>query len=200
LIVRRPVKISASMFCSTWAFSTLTQFGAVGTNQLEVAARANGASAGLLALMPTRDVVLGITPAELVSARIEVVDVNVRIQSTASVRLLLDAGIARSEPPRNVGMYLPFLWLGIGNAPRTGASAGSPIFGSEIRPHSQPFAMSAPTWPCENTVHWLASVPDRFAFESARTVAFSFVRPAIACGELSVPTHRPFLKRAIAPP
>ena len=49
LTLRRPVMISASMFWRTWAFSTFTQFGAVGTNQLDVAAfeRREGRLAGV---------------------------------------------------------------------------------------------------------------------------------------------------------
>jgi hypothetical protein len=40
----RPVKIATSMFCSTFAFSTCTQLGELGMNQLRAAAAANGAS------------------------------------------------------------------------------------------------------------------------------------------------------------
>ena len=40
----RFVKIETSMFWSTSAFSTFAQFGVVGTNQLNFAAFANGAS------------------------------------------------------------------------------------------------------------------------------------------------------------
>jgi hypothetical protein len=43
---------------------------------------------------------------------------------------LLVTGTARSEPPRKVGMYLPFVRLGIGYAPSTFASFGLPSFGS----------------------------------------------------------------------
>ena len=141
--VARPVRIRASMFWSTCAFSTFAQFGAVGTNQLDFAACAKGASCGLLALTPASDVVFGMTPAELVSWRMFWLEVYARIQSIASGRFWLDAGIARSDPPRNVGMNLPRVWLGIGNAPRF--RFGLPFCGSVIRPHSHPFEIVAPT-------------------------------------------------------
>src|SRR5947199_8660603 len=113
------------MFCSTSAFSTLTQFGAVGTNQLEAAAFANGASCGLSLFTPASFVVLGMFPtlARPVSA---LVLVNALIQSAASVAFLLWAGIARSEPPRNSGISLPLTWLCIRYAPTTLARYGFP--------------------------------------------------------------------------
>ena len=40
--------------------------------------------------------------------------VNAAIQSAASAFCLLVTGTPRFEPPRNVGMYWPFVWLGIG--------------------------------------------------------------------------------------
>src|SRR5438094_9152107 len=106
------------MFCSTSAFSTLTQFGAVGTNQLEDAAFANGASCGLSLFTPASFVVLGMFPT-LASPVSALVLVNALIQSAASVAFLLCAGMARSEPPRNSGMSLPLMRLGIGYAPTT---------------------------------------------------------------------------------
>ena len=60
--VARFVRIETSMFWSTFALSTFTHFGDVGTNQLDFAASANGASCGLLALIETSVVVFGITP------------------------------------------------------------------------------------------------------------------------------------------
>jgi len=51
------------MSCRTFAFSTLAQFGAVGTNQLYFAARANGASFGFDALKASSFVVLAMLPA-----------------------------------------------------------------------------------------------------------------------------------------
>ena len=47
----RPVKMETSMFWRTSAFSTFAQFGVVGTNQLNFAAFANGASCGFDALI-----------------------------------------------------------------------------------------------------------------------------------------------------
>src|SRR5690348_7088342 len=95
------------------AFSTFAQFGVVGTNQLYFAASANGASCGFDALMLTSVVVFGMFPACAIS-RSEAEPVNALIQSDAREAFLLVAGMARSEPPRNVGMYRPLTWLGIG--------------------------------------------------------------------------------------
>ena len=39
-------------------------------------------------------------------------------------------GSPRSEPPRNAGIVLPAMWLGIGKAPMSGFSFGLPAFGS----------------------------------------------------------------------
>ena len=74
-------------------------------------------------------------------------------------------------------MNFPLLWLGIGNAAEHRREAGSPIFGSEIRPNSQPLEIVEPTWPWAKVSHCSASVPVRFARESASTVDFSFVSP-----------------------
>src|SRR3954452_2542841 len=103
------------MFCRTFAFSTLAQFGLVGTNQLDFAARANGASFGFDALNARSVVVLAMLPALAIS-RSAAVLVNALIQSTASAWFLVVTGTPRSEPPRNVGMTLPGVWLGIGYA------------------------------------------------------------------------------------
>src|SRR5688572_13314759 len=103
-----------SMPWSTFALSTLAQFGVEGTNQLYFAASANGASVGLAALILARLVVFGITPPPVAIRVMFCVFVNAAIQSAASVFCLLVTGTARLEPPRNVGMYLPGVWLGIG--------------------------------------------------------------------------------------
>src|SRR5262249_47026819 len=66
----RPVKMDTSMFCRTLALSTFAQFLAAGTNQLYLAARANGARVGLDALIATSEVVFGMLPA----FAIEVID------------------------------------------------------------------------------------------------------------------------------
>src|SRR5919204_5298682 len=126
------------------AFSTFAQFGVVGTNQLYFAAFANGASCGFEALMLTSVVVFGMFPA-LAMPRSAAELVNSLIQSAASDGFLLPAGIARSEPPRNVGMYLPLMWLGLGYAPTSGASDGLPTFASSAYGHSQPLPMNSPT-------------------------------------------------------
>src|SRR5215211_6118014 len=95
LTVSRPVRIWASMLRRIFPFSTLTQFFAVGTNQLRFAARS-------LTLEPSRDVVFGMLPI----ARSEVIEpvlVYALIQSTASA-LFAPTGTARSEPPRKPGI------------------------------------------------------------------------------------------------
>jgi hypothetical protein len=100
------------MFCSTFAFSTLAQFGLVGTNQLNFAARANGASFGFDALSASSFVVLAMLPALRSQSRPRAGE---RLDPVHGEALVLRRhGTARSEPPRNVGMYLPFEWLGIG--------------------------------------------------------------------------------------
>src|SRR5204863_2314389 len=138
------------MFCSTFAFSTLVQFGLVGTNQPYFAARANGASFGFEALKARSLVVLAMLPAFAISLSAAVL-VNALIQSTARLWFLVVTGMARSEPPRNVGMNLPAMWLGIGYAPITFASDGLPSFSSRAYGHSQPLPMNEPTLPLEKT-------------------------------------------------
>jgi hypothetical protein len=83
----RLLKIRTSIVLMTREFSTFTQFFAEGTNQLDWAALANGASEGLLACKRSRDVVLGITLPWVARFVIELVLVKVLIQSSA--RLLL---------------------------------------------------------------------------------------------------------------
>src|SRR6266542_3744902 len=189
------------MFCSTFAFSTLTQFGLVGTNQPNFAARANGASFGFDALNESSFVVLAMLPALAISLSAGVL-VNALIQSTASLWFFVVTGTARSEPPRNVGMNFPLTWLGIGYAPTTGARAGFPSFSSSAYGHSQPLPMNEPTLPFAkaSACCGFASSPVLLARESASTVDFSTVSAVIACFELSVPFHLPFLRTAIWPP
>src|SRR4051794_27551965 len=98
-----PVKIETSMFWSTFELSTLAQFGVAGTNQLNFAASAKGASCGFAWLMPTSVVVFGMLPF-LASAVSDAVLVKALIQSRARSLFLLGAVTARSEPPRNDGM------------------------------------------------------------------------------------------------
>src|SRR2546423_4355376 len=113
------------MFCSTFAFSTLTQFGLVGTNQPYFAARANGASFGFDALNASSFVVFAMLPALAISLSAAVL-VNALIQSTARLWFFVVTGTARSEPPMTVGMTLPAMWLAIGDATLTRAIAGLP--------------------------------------------------------------------------
>ena len=101
------------MFWSTFAFSTFAQLGLVGTNQLDFAARANGASFGFDALKARSFVVLAMLPALAISLSAAVL-VNALIQSAARLWFFVVTGMARSEPPRKPGMNLPGVWLGIG--------------------------------------------------------------------------------------
>ena len=107
-------RMPLSMFWSTFALSTFAQFGAAGTNQLAFAASANGASVGFAALTWRARSCSGSRRLDGHRASSFAVLVNAAIQSAASVLSLLVAGTPRSEPPRNVGMYWPFVWLGIG--------------------------------------------------------------------------------------
>src|SRR5919204_258225 len=138
------------MFCSTFAFSTFAQFGLVGTNQLNFAARANGASFGFEALKAKSFVVLAMLPAFAISLSAAVL-VNALIQSAARLWFFVVTGIARSDPPRNVGMNRPLTWLGIGYAPTIGARDGLPTFSSRAYGHSQPLPMNEPTLPLAKT-------------------------------------------------
>src|SRR5688572_19948695 len=102
------------MLWSTVALSTFAQLAIAGTNQLSLAASATGASVGFDPLSRARLVVFGITRPAVAIRVMFCVFVNAAIQSAASVFCLLVPGTARFEPPRNVGMYLPGVWLGIG--------------------------------------------------------------------------------------
>src|SRR2546429_9412362 len=117
------------MCWSTFAVSTLVKSGLVGATQPYFAARANGARFGFEALKARSFVVLAMLPAFAISLSAAVL-VNALIQSTARAWFFVVTGTARSEPPRNPGMILPGVWLGIGYALTTGASAGSPSFSS----------------------------------------------------------------------
>src|SRR4051812_46169330 len=103
------------------------------------------------------------------------VPVYALIQSTASPEFLLVTGTPRSDPPRNVGMNLPGVWLGIGYAPITGARAGFPSFSSSAYGHSQPLPMNEPTLPLEKTSDCcgFASSPVLLARESCLSTALT---------------------------
>src|ERR671926_395976 len=96
LIDDLPVRIRASIVRRTLPFSTLTQFFAVGTNQLRFAARS-------FTLLPSRLVAFGMLP---FAWRVfsPSVDVKIRIQSFVRAWSFEPFGTARSEPPRKPGM------------------------------------------------------------------------------------------------
>src|SRR6188768_2226982 len=95
LMVDLPVRIRWSIVRRTFPFSTLTQFFAVGTNQLFAAARS-------LTLVPSRLVVFGMLPFAR-SAVMDALSVKALIHA-AALSLLPPTGTARSEPPRKPGI------------------------------------------------------------------------------------------------
>src|SRR5207248_1365810 len=125
-MLARFVRIEVHIVFRRLELSTLTQFGAAGTNQLYVAALANGASAGFFAFTPSSVVELAMLPAFAISVS-EAVPVKALTQSAASDLFLLSR-------------------------------------------------------------------------EKARVIFLNAVRPAIACGVLSVPCHLLPLRTAIWPP
>src|SRR3954471_16641089 len=189
------------MFWSTFAFSTFAQLGLVGTNQLSFAARANGASFGFDALKARSFVVLAMLPALAISSS-EAVLVNALIQSAARPWFFVVTGTARSEPPRKVGMNLPFEWLGMGYAFIELDRAGLPSFSSSAYGHSQPLPTNEPTLPFAKTSACcgFASSPVLLARVSLAKTVFTWLRALSALGEFSDPCHLPFLRTAIAPP
>src|ERR1051325_11990872 len=88
LIEDLPVRIRASIVRRTLPFSTLTQFFAVGTNQLFLAARS-------LTLLPSRLVALGMFPFACRPFSPAVL-VKIRIQSVASAWSPEPLGTARA--------------------------------------------------------------------------------------------------------
>src|SRR5436190_4936650 len=90
-------RIAVSMFCSTFWLSTFAQFGVEGTNQLDFAASANGASVGFEAFTFARDVAFGITPPAVAINVSLAVLVYAAIHSVASVLFLLVTGTPRFE-------------------------------------------------------------------------------------------------------
>src|SRR5262245_17230691 len=106
LTVSFPVRIWVSMLRRTLPLSMLTQFFAVGTNQLFAAARS-------VMLDPSRLVAFGPTPFDC-RTFMDAVSVKSLIQSIASA-LSVPTGTARLEPPRKTGIDFPGVWLGITN-------------------------------------------------------------------------------------
>src|SRR6478672_7243235 len=202
-MLARFVTIALHIVFRMLAFSTLTQFGAAGTNQLYFAALANGASAGFFALTPSSVVELAMLPAFAISVS-EAVPVNALTQSAASDLFLLCTGIPMSEPPRNVGMYRPTMWLGIGYAPIFFAkdAGAAPPFGLNTYGHSQPLPMNAAARPFANGTlgYGCASSFVLLAREKLSVMLLKAVRALIAWGELSTPCHLLPLWTAIWPP
>src|SRR4029079_1776071 len=84
-----PVKMAVSMLGMVPAFSTLAQFGAVGTNHELAAALAKGARSGFASSSGSSDVVLGRTPALLTIAVMLVLPTYSLIHSAARSCCLL---------------------------------------------------------------------------------------------------------------
>src|SRR4051794_22273176 len=134
------------MFCRTLPLSTFAQFGVLGTNQVFLAASPVDLFASPAASYTvSSEVVLGI--ANLASAVWLAVSVKYLIQVAPRPELGAFAGTARSEPPRNDGVYWPVVADGSGKVPSTGARAGLPVFGSVTEPTSHPLPRIAPVWP-----------------------------------------------------
>src|SRR4051794_33597818 len=200
--------MSESACGMTFAFSTLAQLGAVGTNQEFCAASANALSAGLTSL--SREVVFGSTPA-LVTRAVELaVLVDAAIQSVAALAALLLAvaagwaaffwGVgAGGAPPRKAGIDEPGLVReGIEYEPSF--SFGLPVFGSRMLPRSQPLPYRAATLPCAKTASCLASSPSTSAREYVLTKFFhAVIASTDGCSE-SVDVHWSPFCLAIWPP
>src|SRR5919108_5652955 len=107
LIEDLPVRMRASMVRRMLPFSTLTQFFAVGTNQLRFAARS-------FTLFPSRLVAFGMLPFACKVFSPSVL-VKILIQSFARALSFEPFGTARSEPPRKPGIDWPALWPGMTN-------------------------------------------------------------------------------------
>src|SRR5690349_6231703 len=149
------VRIRASIVRRMFPFSTLTQFLAVGTNQLRFAARS-------FTLLPRRFVAFGMLPFDWRPFSPAVL-VKMRIQSVARSLSLAPAGTARSEPPRKPGMPWPLTWLGITNC----FVAGVYFLPTQQLNHAGPTMEAA--WPCAYTLYGcgFASVPVLLAREAA---------------------------------
>src|SRR5262245_24243227 len=106
LMLDAPVRIRVNIVLRTFPFSTLTQFFAVGTNQLFRAARS-------LMLVPSRVVVFGMFPFAR-SPVIDALSVKALTHDAAAARFA-PTGTARSEPPRKPGIGCPCVWLGMTN-------------------------------------------------------------------------------------
>src|SRR5262249_61905938 len=134
-----PVAISTRPFCRIRPFSTLAQFGSTGTNQLDFADAANGASFGSASAVSSRVVVFGTLPACTRPCSDRPL-VNALIQAAAQFWCWLLAVIARSDPPEKDCIAWPDVALGIGNTPILSANARSPplSFGAPTEPASPP--------------------------------------------------------------
>ena len=178
------VRMRVSIVRSTFAFSTSTQCLAVGMNQLPFAARSLTAVTEQVRRVGDVALRLERCPASCVL-------VNALIQSIAACpRVRWRAGIARSEPPRNAGIDLPLMTLGITNcfsclvlrADATAEPGGPDDRGRlTLRVHVVRLG------PASSAV--------LLACDAARKKALYARSPARACGESSRPTHLPLRNR-----
>ena len=136
------------MVWSTLPFSTLTQFGAVGTNQLYFAALANGASAGLCAFTSQGGRVRRCSG--LGDAPLRAVLVKAWIQSAAEATCCSsrdrDREVGAAEEGRHV-LALDVARHRVGAHLRRERLRRSPAFGLKTYGHSQPLPMNEATWP-----------------------------------------------------
>src|SRR6266540_1982151 len=193
------VAIDSSAFCKMLALSTLAQFGVFGTNQVFLAASPVDSFACACASSTfSSDVVFGM--ANLASAVWLCVSVKILIHSAPRPTFADFCGTARSEPPRNDGVYLPASVPGSGNVASLDASAGLPVFLSITEPTSQPLPRIAPTCSCDMIASWsdssLVAPPTEYCVDSF----CHWVSPCCASELLSVPCHVPPCCSAILPP
>src|SRR6266487_533295 len=145
--------MSARVFCRIRLFSTFAQFGLIGTNQVDLADAANGASFGSDEAASSSVVLFGMLPA-LTRPCSDWPSVNALTQAADQSWCWLLAVIARSDPPMKDCMAPPFE-PGIAKTPILSASAGSPplSLGAPTEPASQPRPYIIATCPWAITVY-----------------------------------------------
>src|SRR6266571_1503197 len=137
--------------------------------------------------------------ANLASAVWLCVSVKILIHSAPRPTFADFCGTARSEPPRNDGVYLPASVPGSGNVASLDASAGLPVFLSITEPTSQPLPRIAETWPCAMIASWSDSSLVAPPFENVVSFCHA-VRPCWDWALESCPAHVPPDCEAMLPP
>ena len=147
--------MSRSICCSTLLLSTSAHFGAIGTNQLFLAASAVASLPLTAAALSSSEVALGSAPLAI-RPSCDLVSVKYLTHSWASACFWLLPVTAMAEPPRNVGRPWPAEAPGSGTAATLPFTAVSTIgeFGSLgsffcdcTAPTSQPLPYRNAAWP-----------------------------------------------------